>query len=183
MGTLEACNDSQRKQNAGGLGTRKRKYGGDDAMKFVSKEKRTCVQCNKEFQPVSNRQKTCSKECQDERERSEALRRYYERKDGSFKSQVENTGVGLYRSALSNITSCMRCGSTKFLVTHHKDGNRKNNSLDNLEKICKRCHQLEHNCKSNLPSPEECGKKRSEYIRNHPEIFREDGKFRSIIKV
>lgn len=29
---------------------------------------------------------------------------------------------------------------------HHKDHNQNNNSDNNLELLCKRCHQLEHNC-------------------------------------
>lgn len=31
-------------------------------------------------------------------------------------------------------------------VGHHRDHNKHNNSKDNLELLCKRCHQLEHNC-------------------------------------
>jgi 5-methylcytosine-specific restriction endonuclease McrA len=39
---------------------------------------------------------------------------------------------------------CMRCNSTENIHVHHKDRNRKNNELENLEVLCKTCHDLEH---------------------------------------
>ena len=42
---------------------------------------------------------------------------------------------------------CERCGEnlpTAILEVHHIDGNRNNNSLDNLELLCPNCHALEH---------------------------------------
>lgn len=46
---------------------------------------------------------------------------------------------------------CQRCGLRAVLV-HHKDGDRSNSSIDNLEPLCKRCHQvLIHDCANNLP--------------------------------
>jgi hypothetical protein len=41
---------------------------------------------------------------------------------------------------------CERCGYTKFeiLQVHHKDKNKKNNNIDNLELICPNCHFEEH---------------------------------------
>lgn len=52
---------------------------------------------------------------------------------------------------------CERC--SKFLLdagkgqwcVHHKDHNRSNNVDSNFELLCKKCHQLEHNCIANLP--------------------------------
>lgn len=42
--------------------------------------------------------------------------------------------------------SCERCGYNKFEVLniHHKDKNRNNNNIDNLELICPNCHFEEH---------------------------------------
>ena len=42
---------------------------------------------------------------------------------------------------------CERCGfdNTLALEVHHKDRDRKNNSLDNLEILCCNCHAIEHN--------------------------------------
>ena len=42
---------------------------------------------------------------------------------------------------------CNRCGYTKhpeILVGHHKDRNRNNNSIVNIEILCPNCHALEH---------------------------------------
>ncbi len=42
--------------------------------------------------------------------------------------------------------SCARCTYNKYeiLQVHHKDRNRNNNKLDNLELICPNCHYEEH---------------------------------------
>lgn len=31
-------------------------------------------------------------------------------------------------------------------VGHHKDHDRTNNTIENLSLLCKRCHQIEHEC-------------------------------------
>lgn len=66
-------------------------------------------------------------------------------------------GTGIFRNRLNKeihlaVRYCERCG--KDLVdankwswcVHHKDHNKHNQSPSNLEHLCKRCHQLEHNC-------------------------------------
>jgi len=46
---------------------------------------------------------------------------------------------------------CYKCGRCKWLgqliwlQLHHKDGNKKNNSLDNLELLCPNCHSTTNN--------------------------------------
>jgi hypothetical protein len=39
---------------------------------------------------------------------------------------------------------CVRCNSIENLQIHHKDRDRLNNQLTNLELICERCHFAEH---------------------------------------
>ena len=41
---------------------------------------------------------------------------------------------------------CERCGFEKYeiLQIHHKDKDRDNNELENLELICPNCHSEEH---------------------------------------
>lgn len=41
---------------------------------------------------------------------------------------------------------CERCGyaTVEILQVHHRDRNRKNNNIDNLELICPNCHFEEH---------------------------------------
>ena len=51
-----------------------------------------------------------------------------------------------------SIGLCDHCGkdikeATHYeWVGHHKDHNRSNNVKDNLSILCKRCHQVEHQC-------------------------------------
>lgn len=55
-------------------------------------------------------------------------------------------GIGTYskRAFAHYGKKCSRCGSCKFLLVHHKDENRENNELSNLEVLCKSCHQKHH---------------------------------------
>ena len=42
---------------------------------------------------------------------------------------------------------CERCGFNKYLSilqVHHKDHNRENNHISNLEVLCPNCHMIEH---------------------------------------
>jgi len=39
---------------------------------------------------------------------------------------------------------CNHCGSERYIVVHHIDEDRTNNQLDNLEILCKSCHQEHH---------------------------------------
>lgn len=39
---------------------------------------------------------------------------------------------------------CALCGSDKYLCIHHLDHNRENNSIENLQCLCKKCHQKHH---------------------------------------
>ena len=40
--------------------------------------------------------------------------------------------------------SCEICGSTKNVDVHHMDFNPQNNSLDNLQRLCRSCHLKAH---------------------------------------
>ena len=45
------------------------------------------------------------------------------------------------------LNKCERCGfdkSPQILGVHHKDRNRKNNEMINLEVLCPNCHSMEH---------------------------------------
>lgn len=41
-------------------------------------------------------------------------------------------------------TECEVCSLTKALVIHHCDQNVRNNRLDNLQTLCKVCHDAHH---------------------------------------
>jgi len=58
-------------------------------------------------------------------------------------------GEYVYRLILKRTETkeeCRRCGTNdkRVLVVHHKDRNRKNNALENLEWLCRNCHAIVH---------------------------------------
>ena len=72
-------------------------------------------------------------------------------------------GEGKFQQVLApayyrKVRYCERCdtdllGATPAMrAVHHKDHNRKNNVEENFELLCKRCHQVEHECWKNLPN-------------------------------
>ena len=59
------------------------------------------------------------------------------------------TGVSTYRRLLLKNAKEIKCENCYFLdervlVVHHKDGNRQNNELSNLELLCRNCHYIKH---------------------------------------
>lgn len=57
---------------------------------------------------------------------------------GSNNNNYKN-GISMY--AQRKKSRCETCGSTKNLMVHHKDGNRKNNKSSNLKTLCWSCHE------------------------------------------
>lgn len=57
------------------------------------------------------------------------------------------TAVRKWFGRFGRMKACARCGydtEPGILVLHHKDRNRDNNDLGNLEVLCPNCHALEH---------------------------------------
>lgn len=78
-----------------------------------------------------------------------------------------------YREFLGD--ECERCGSDKNLLVHHRDDDFTNNNEENLETLCRRCHQIHHRCADNLPDntgrvrtrhPQECAWCGREFVRH-----------------
>lgn len=130
---------------------------------------KSCIICNTDFIPTGN----CCKVCETCRPGYQKLYHKHYRemnintgvgKGGANKKGVEHpqfkTGMGnfhsLRRFLKESINHCQRCGkdlseaSRYEWCVHHKDRDRTHNVLENLELLCKRCHQLEHDCYSNL---------------------------------
>lgn len=94
----------------------------------------TCEHCGIEFKtsPSKNR-KFCSKLCINKK----AL--------AVYRPSFTTTRRAMNRRGM--IMACIRCGfdaEPKVLGVHHKDRNRENNALTNLEVLCPNCHSLEH---------------------------------------
>jgi hypothetical protein len=108
----------------------------------VETRRRVCIKCNNVI--TINSKKYCSTRC-----RSAYLSYQHRVKTGLIKkpgvgsggnqwgkdNHQYKTGIGTYKNlALSSKKhECERCASTNRLEVHHKDHNRKNNELQNLE--------------------------------------------------
>lgn len=58
-------------------------------------------------------------------------------------------GVNAYRDIMKRSgipRKCNKCGigDKRVLSVHHKDGNRRNNTIENLEWLCRNCHYIIH---------------------------------------
>jgi hypothetical protein len=122
--------------------------------------RRQCVQCSKRYTPTGPAQKRCVG-CQAIHKKvymQKWYKNHYVKKGYSQAGPSNNNwtgGIGVYRR-LKKRTACERCSSKKHLLIHHKDGNRYNNELTNLECLCKRCHQIEHRCWESFAVTQPC---------------------------
>lgn len=98
-----------------------------------------CSICGKPILAGLNK-KTCSRSCANKHR--EGIKYKLNRPKDKVKTQ------GLLKIRLLKIrgSKCERCGFEKYeiLQIHHKDKNRNNNDLNNLELICPNCHSEEH---------------------------------------
>lgn len=65
---------------------------------------------------------------------------------GNSRGTIGRTTKRILKIAGKNLFKCERCGIEREieLPRHHKDRNRKNNALENLEILCVSCHNKEH---------------------------------------
>lgn len=143
-----------------------------------------CVICGKSYTPTGPCSKYCSKECKAKVWTREVLSKLVydsQVRRGIIKQPGVGTGHGQglgpthhsykpdaphrFRDHMKNV--CERCGSRKFLCGHHKDRDRSNNEPENIETLCKSCHQKEHECHKNfmVGFGEERRKKLSEFSK------------------
>src|SRR5690606_35659200 len=102
-----------------------------------------CIRCSNEFHGRWPKQKIC-KACS-----KRGMPRgagHWNYKDGSYTYETIRHEIRTSRKF------CERCNhdlenATRYMwVVHHKDHDRFNNAECNLELLCKRCHQIEHEC-------------------------------------
>lgn len=93
-----------------------------------------CEHCHKKFVDApSHKRRYCSKSCVNKSAKE------------TFKPKFTTVRKTMLRRNM--ITKCERCGFDQFpqiLGVHHKDRDRKNNDLSNLEVLCPNCHSIEH---------------------------------------
>lgn len=108
----------------------------------------TCASCGAVFQrPQSAKRSSrhgvyfCSRSCKDMGQRIGGVE--------AIQPPHYGTGASSYRAAAirSHGARCIRCGYSRFievLQVHHKDRDRSNASIDNLEVLCPTCHEEDH---------------------------------------
>jgi phage terminase large subunit GpA-like protein len=117
--------------------------------KMITQIKFVCAFCSLEFYRRPSRKKNsrsglffCSRKCKDT---AQSIEHGFAEIHPSHYKNGENN----YRDkALRHYPNeCNRCGykkNVKILQVHHKDENRQNNALENLEVLCPNCHAEIH---------------------------------------
>lgn len=98
-----------------------------------------CIVCGKPIL-ASLHKKTCGRSC------ANANRAGIKYKVGSPKDKVKTQRALKIRLVKERGSACERCGYSKLeiLHVHHRNRDRQNNDLSNLELICPNCHYEEH---------------------------------------
>lgn len=113
----------------------------------VAIEKRSykkCARCEKEIIDKPSKihlRKFCSVSCQ--------VKYHWEIKPKERPRESHNrykNGSGIYREEALKChgEKCQKCGASDNIEIHHKDKNRKNNNMENLQVLCRDCHHREH---------------------------------------
>lgn len=116
----------------------------------------TCPACKVQFKSTGPRAKFCQ-DCSLFRQRCTAKLDSVRKRTGAG-SGGQNMGTAtihnyryryltkLYLKQKGLCAGCFDSFPESLLLVHHKDENRNNNVETNLELVCKRCHQIEHEC-------------------------------------
>lgn len=127
---------------------------------------KSCVMCGGELPP--RKSKYCSRACHKERNARYAIQKRIESGDetvgrgkgGSNLKGKDNkqfsSGIGNFykirKQMREEVKHCQRCSKDLTNATryewcvHHIDHDRTNNVKENFEMLCKKCHQVEHEC-------------------------------------
>lgn len=118
--------------------------------------KYTCALCGTKFERIKlsvskSGLRFCSRKCKDEGQKLK-----YNLKD--IWPNHYDTGIPDYRQLGIEYygKSCLRCGFDKAVVVHHRDRNRQNNQVSNLEVLCYNCHAIEHKVGMSQKGTREC---------------------------
>jgi hypothetical protein len=103
------------------------------------RKEKPCVICGKMLLAGFHK-KTCSRGC------ANTLRSGIKYNIGRPRDKVVSQQALKVRLSLERGKNCEKCGYDKYeiLQVHHKDRNRNNNELENLELLCPNCHYEDH---------------------------------------
>lgn len=89
---------------------------------------RSCERCYRSFLSIKSTQRFCSRQC----------------KDLAHRDDCQDARTLAFRNFPHKCNRCSWDKEPAVLETHHKDRNRENNKLENLELLCPTDHCLEH---------------------------------------
>jgi hypothetical protein len=120
-------------------GAKGRVFCGQVCYGISCRKEKACAVCGTLILASANK-KTCGRECAN---RHRVSIKY---KIGRPRDKAEHYRSLKLRLLGERGEKCGRCdyGRMEILEIHHRDRNRENNSLENLELICPNCHAEEH---------------------------------------
>lgn len=114
-----------------------------------------CSYCDTKFYKNESRQKIsksglffCSRVCKDTAQRLENFEKFSDMMPDHYGSSKDGRSSTYRGIAFRNKPMiCERCDYQEYpevLQIHHKDRDRANNDIDNLEVLCPTCHMVDH---------------------------------------
>ena len=106
-----------------------------------------CIRCDANFlgkYPKTKVCKQCSKRGQPRGEK------HWNYKTGAYTYETFRKELRDAKQFCERCKKDLSCAGHYEWVIHHIDHDHYNNELNNLELLCKRCHQIEHDCVGNL---------------------------------
>lgn len=107
-----------------------------------------CSFCGAEFHRCFSKQQNksgllfCSRDCKD---RAQQIGSGFAKiQPGHYGKSGRNYRTIAFRNLLQKCSRCLYDEHREILVVHHRDRNRSNNALENLEILCPNCHAIEH---------------------------------------
>ena len=121
---------------------RRRVFCGQACFGIYCRKEKPCIVCGKLILASANK-KTCSRGC------ANTHRTGIKYRIGSPRSIVKSQAALKARLLEQRGRKCERCAYDNYeiLNVHHKNRNREDNRLENLEIICPNCHAEEHHIK------------------------------------
>ena len=109
-----------------------------------------CGNCEREFTSKYAQQEFCSKACELDSKYREYIKKWLNNEVDGSKGKYGMSGYIKRYLIETRKWACEECGWAKTnifskripLHIHHKDGNYKNNKIDNLQILCPNCHSL-----------------------------------------
>ena len=133
------CNKAVYKRPAEIKRNKGRVFCSSECYGIACRKEKPCVVCGKLILAGANK-KTCSRKC------ANIHRAGIKYLMNQPRSKVQYSRGLKIRLLNVRTKQCERCGYNKIeiLQIHHRDRNKLNNSLKNLELICPNCHYEEH---------------------------------------